>query len=818
MTGTPVCHMTTKPPPRKKTSPAPAPAPTRTRKPTAGKAAESAKPAKPAKPEKPEGSLKLVILGWYGVIGLLLSYVLPFRFPFAEGYAKEHWRHAVGSLLLALTFFIGLIVLATHLFDANDFKSQIVDYVKTSKQRELVLEGDIAVTFFPKLGLDTGRMRLSQRNSEAPFASVENARLYVAWWPLLRRQLQVERVVLDRLQANVVRNKDGSSNLDDLLEATDPLGSVRFEIDKMRVIESTVHYRDDASKIALSLHGVDMETGRLAEASAGKVQASARLVSVEPLINAQLQLTGNLLHDRATQRYQLDNMDLQAQGDAAGFSDLALTLRGTLTAKPTARLLSVANAQATAKGEIEQGPVDVRLSAALLQLDNRFFRANALTLDATVQRGKETLKASFEAPTLETDATALRSENVVASLSQTGGDLTLQAQFASPLSLEFANRHLEFGAVAGQWGMSHPLLASRLQAAVNGKLLARLPAQDIRLDFKTQLDESQISGSLQLQDFKSPAYVFDIVASTLDMDRYLVANWMRHLHDPALPFNFSALQGRKLHARLRSDTFTLARVKTRELSAELRVADGNFSIDTLQARLYGGNVVGSFTIENAETPRFTLRQKLTGVQVDTLLTDLLAGETYLSGKGQLAFDLEAQGQTLAALRQSLKGQASVNLQRGTLAGIDLVDALVAGKELVGIPSGERLDQLRLAETSDFSELRLNFEIAKGVARAEDALMKATLYTLRGDADYKIESRELDATLATTVAAGLKRDKAGELAELSGIRIPMRITGPWATANVNFELGLASGGNLLRLARVNQARLAAAAPETAETSK
>ena len=49
-------------------------------------------------------------------------------------------------------------------------------------------QGDIKVTFFPKLGLDSGQMLLRQRNSAREFASVNNARLYIAWLPLLKKQ------------------------------------------------------------------------------------------------------------------------------------------------------------------------------------------------------------------------------------------------------------------------------------------------------------------------------------------------------------------------------------------------------------------------------------------------------------------------------------------------------------------------------------------------------------------------------------------------------------------------------------------------------
>ena len=147
-------------------------------------------------------SLKYVLLGLYGVIGMLISVFGPFKLPFAETLAKEHYRYAIGGVLIILLILpvaIGVFLLS---FDANSFKSEIVQYVKEHSQRDLVLQGDIKVTFFPKPGLDSGRMSLSQRNSAREFAAVNNARLYIAWLPLLKKQLVFDHIEIDGARVN----------------------------------------------------------------------------------------------------------------------------------------------------------------------------------------------------------------------------------------------------------------------------------------------------------------------------------------------------------------------------------------------------------------------------------------------------------------------------------------------------------------------------------------------------------------------------------------------------------------------------------------
>jgi AsmA protein len=763
------------------------------------------------------GSLKLALLGLYGVTGLTLSYVSPIKLPFAEGYAKDHWRHALGGLLLVLALFAGAIGLAIYLLDANDFKSQIVDYVKTHKQRDLVLDGDIRVAYFPSLGLDTGKMSLSQRNSSQKFASVDNARLYVAWWPLLRMQLQVERVVLDGLHANVIRNKDGSTNFDDLLVTADQLGDVKFEVEKIRVIDSSVNFRDEASSVALSLHDLELETGRLADATAGQVSTSFRLESNQPHLDARVKLQGHVLYDRAHDRLEVANFEGQAQGEADGINSLALDFSGSLMAHPATQQLELDKFSATAKGKLEQQNFEARLTAASLKLAKDQWHGTALTLGASLLQDGRNLTASLEVPAFETDTKTFRSENVLAAFELPRSGRWLQGKFNSPVSFDFETRQLQLDAMTGNWSGSHPLLAGKLNASASGKLLANWPAQEIKLDFKTRIDDSEFTGNVQLQDFKTPAYAFDVAVNTLDLDRYLVSDWAKRFQDEALPFDFSGLKALNLRGKLRSDEFKLAKLKTRQLLAEIRADPSTLSIEPIEAHLYGGSLQGGLRIAAADVPRITLRQRLSGVLLDALLADVLPSETRLTGKGNLAFDLTAEGKNIAELRKSLNGSASLALTRGTLAGLNLTEALVAGKGQLGIQGAERSDSVRLTESTPYTELKASIDIVQGKAYSGDLLMKSPLFTSKGEAEIALETGQLTGQLSTTVASGLKRSSAGELAELSGISVPLRISGPWPTATVTYSLGEASGGNLARLVKANMSKVAASAADSSRTA-
>jgi AsmA protein len=774
----------------------------------------------PGIPEAKGGSIKHALLGLYGVTGLTLSYVTPIKLPFAEGYAKDHWRQALGGLLLVLFLFFGLIGLALYLVEANDFKSQIVDYVKTHKQRDLVLDGDIQVAFFPKLGLDTGKMSLSQRNGSQTFASVDNARLYVAWWPLLRMQLQVERVVFDGLHANVIRHKDGSTNFDDLLVTGDPLGDVQFAVEKIRVIDSSIKYQDDALNMSFLLRDLELETGRLADATAGKVTTSFRIQSNQPQLDTQVKLAGHVLYDRASNRYEVANLEGLAQGEAAGISQLALDFRGSLKVYPATQQLELDKFSASAQGQFGQHKLEARLLASQLKRDKNQWQGSAWSLDASLSQDIEKHSFALEVPVFDVNKKTLHSADVLARVELSRAGRAWQGQFNSPLGFDFETRRLDLETLIGNWSASHPLLTGRISASANGRLQANWATQEIKLDFKTQFDDSQFSGNVQVQDFKSPGTIFDVAVNALDLDHYLVSDWAARLKDPTLPFDFSGLKDWNLRGKLRIDEFRLAKLKTSQLVAEIRVDPSGIAIEPVQAHLYDGTLQGGFAIAAAEQPRFTFRQKLSGVQLTALLGDILPGEARLTGKGNLAWDLVAQGSNLAELRDTLSGSASLALTRGTIAGVNLTEALLAGKDQLGIPDAQRSDSVRLTDSTAYTELKASIDIEQGQAHSADVLMTSPLFTGRGEADYAFDTGLLEGRLNTTVAPGLKRSSAGELADLSGITIPVQLIGPGASATLGYSLGEASGGNLPRLAKSNlvKATAASAALAAQATSK
>jgi len=123
------------------------------------------------------------------------------------------------ALILAalLAVLAAAVALFAATFNPNDYKPQLIRLVQERYGRTLAIPGDIRLRFFPQLAVDLGQVRVSDHRSTAEFASVDSLRLSLALLPLLSKQFVVDELRIDGLRAALRRDKNGATNIDDLL-------------------------------------------------------------------------------------------------------------------------------------------------------------------------------------------------------------------------------------------------------------------------------------------------------------------------------------------------------------------------------------------------------------------------------------------------------------------------------------------------------------------------------------------------------------------------------------------------------------------------
>src|SRR5215831_907734 len=273
----------------------------------------------------------------------------------------------IGALVVVIGAVLAYVA-AT--FNPNAYKPQLIQLVKEKKNRTLKLDGDIKLSFWPDIGAELGKVSLSEAKSDKEFAAVDDARVSVKLMPLFSKQVVVDEVSVKGARAAIVRYKDGKLNIDDLLakDEKQPKQDVAFDIAGVEIADSAFTFRDEQAGAEYALSKVNLKTGRIANNVPTKVDLSLAVQANQPKLSLATGLKMKLTFDLDKQVYVLDDMTLEAKGDAAAIRNLVLKATGSLTAKPATNEFTADKLAVAMTGTSDKDNLDVKLDVPKLQL------------------------------------------------------------------------------------------------------------------------------------------------------------------------------------------------------------------------------------------------------------------------------------------------------------------------------------------------------------------------------------------------------------------------------------------------------------------
>lgn len=171
-----------------------------------------------------------------------------------------------------LALLLLVLLVGPALIDWNRHKDDILTRVETSLGRDVDITGDVSLRLLPSPAFVAHGLRVANLpGGTAPdFARAETVRLKVALWPLLKGEIAVKALVLDRPRVSLERLADGRANwqFEPAAEqqqqqqapaqpspdqpSPDQPGSEsserQFSIDRLQVTDGTISYRDGEDK------------------------------------------------------------------------------------------------------------------------------------------------------------------------------------------------------------------------------------------------------------------------------------------------------------------------------------------------------------------------------------------------------------------------------------------------------------------------------------------------------------------------------------------------------------------------------------------
>ena len=667
-------------------------------------------------------------------------------------------------LLVALVA-IAVVVLPI-MVDPNDYKAEIATAVEEQTGRTLTIEGDIELSVFPWLGLDIGPTQFSNAAGfDAPaMARMEAVQVRVKLLPLLKKQLEVDKVHLSGLQLFLAKDKNGQTNWADLTGTTetgqpedetataDTPGSEgggldRLTIGGVEITEASIRWDDQSTDSRYEVNELSLITGAIVPGEAFDLDLQLQLASVQPAINTGLSLGGEVL--MATDFSAITVTGAKLQVDAQGDSLPAGQVTATLT-------------------------TDVSLG----------LETNTLLL-----------------PNIELETLGLQITGSV-----TGTDISSEEpRFNGTLAIaEFDPRE-----VLQALGEEVPVTADD---GVLGRADAHLAWDASLQHFATtaltaHLDETMLSGDLKVKSFDTPAITFALAIDKIDLDRYLPpassaegdagtdsanrkaeappgAKGTGNVATSSGELPLESLRQLDLNGKMTIGQLKAFNLRSRDVEIQIEADDGVLEISPLKAQLYDGAADVDLKLDvRKDTPRVSVKESLTGVQAGPLLKDL-TGDDPLLGTATVKADLKGVGSNVDEILKTLKGTAKFSFEEGAINGVNIAAVIrKAQATLAGQPAPKQEQPNR----TDFALLSGSATVKNGLVKNDDLLMKSPLLRISGAGEVSLPEETIDYILTTKFVSSLEGQGGEGRDKLKGVSIPVHVAGTFSEPSYTPDL-------------------------------
>ncbi len=532
----------------------------------------------------------------------------------ATGNMKKFLTYGLWSAAVVVAIAIAGVAYIAATFNPNDYKSQIIQLVKDKQQRNLKLNGDIKLVFFPGIGAHIGKASLSEFQSGKEFMYIDNARFSLALLPLLSRRVVVDEVSIIGLKAALVKFKNGKFNINDLLsknETSKDTAPLEFDIAAVHVKDSELTYLDETTAAQYVLKGFSLNTGRIANGVPGKLDLATAIQSNKPKLDIAAHMKATLTFDLKKQQFQMDGLALQAKGAALDIINLAVLANGNINANFDTQEFSTKNLAVTATGVQGKNNFDAKLDAPALTMIKNNFTGDKLTLNAKLDSAFGNIVASLALFDLAGNPQSFKSSALTLSLDMKQPEQAFKIMLGSPVTGNIEQQQLNLSNLTLAVNVTGDQMPNKsISSEMKGSLQIDGSRQNVQTNLAGGLLQSQVKAKVAVTGFQDPAIRFDIDVDQFDADLYLPKKAASIAHKPTpteQPLDLAALKNLNLEGGLRIGVLKIANVKLSQVRLDVKAHNGLITFSPL----HQGSVKGSLKINAQTTPHIAINQNLT---------------------------------------------------------------------------------------------------------------------------------------------------------------------------------------------------------------
>jgi AsmA protein len=491
-------------------------------------------------------------------------------------------------------------------FNPNDHKQQIIDLVKEKKQRNLTIDGDISLSFWPKLGANLGKVSISEHQSDQEFASINSAKVALAVLPLLKNSLVVDTIYIDGAKANIVKYKDGTSNYDDLLSQDDESESsdIQFDVQGVNITDSEVSYQDETQDASYNISKFNLTAGHVTLGEPFDLDTNFNIQANQPVIAADASIKGNFLFDPETKRFKVSGLDSVITGDLLNGKNVNITTTGDIDAQTETMELLVNDLTLVLEGDFDGAKQVVNVNAPAINIEKDNVSSNKVTVSLTQNKSDGELKVNMVLADMKGSPTAIESSGITGDLSMVQGKRTVTGEFSSPFNGNIDALIFDIPKLVGKLNIKDPSLPNgAMQGSFNLSTYADIKKEQAKSQFNLVLAETKLNGDVAVASFEQPNIKFNLNADTLDLNKLLGAP-TKTTSTSDKPADLSALEALRLDGKVKINSIIYDKHKVTGLNLGLKADGKKVAINGLNVKVNDSRIKGAVSISQFAKPLY----------------------------------------------------------------------------------------------------------------------------------------------------------------------------------------------------------------------
>lgn len=650
---------------------------------------------------------------------------------------------------------------------ADIIRDRVIAEVKARTGRDLVIAGPASMTVYPAFGVTLSDVSLSAPPGMggAPTVKMAGLEVSVAAWPLLSKQVVVERLVLRQPVFDLRVDRTGRRSWD--IAAAEAIGPHRVRLAQATTGSSATRELRDFARGSTPQGG-----------EAAGVQVVAMLGGLDDLSLGDVRIEGGRVDysdERSGVREQVSAIDMKI-----GLSGLSkpLSADGKLTykAEPFTIAAKLATPAVMLSGSAAKVDIKVAGRPVSAAFDGALVTAQRATAD-----GSLLVTAPSLAGLVRYLGSAMPDAPGVGPLKLTG---KLKAG-GTRIALADTNLTLDgttaTGAVAAELAGARPAITADLKiseidlnkylAVASATVQAQAQALSQAKSRPAAPAPAPAAGKAPAAPGAAPGTIGDLIERQ-GGGAAKVKGFTQRAGWSEEGFNLAALGAVDVDAKLAVGRILVEALKIGQSRTTIALKSQQLRVTVLEMQLYEGRGTGVITLD-ATTPTVAAvgaNISVDGISAQPLLMDA-ADLDWITGKGKVVVAVAGRGVSQKQVMEGLGGKADFAFADGAIVGFN-IPQMIRGLSQGRIGSFEKV----ATEKTDFSELSATFAIANGVARNQDLKMVSPLLRVGGAGAVDVGQRSLDYTVKPKLVGSLQGQ--GGAGALGGLEIPVRLKGPW----------------------------------------